>query len=94
MILKPGTKKFLIILFVIVAIAFFILLFKIIIENSECTSNPLVYGANRIIGKDGEPLYASCSCSGTGWSFWFDGKGIYKDSPLLNERGNLFNNES
>jgi hypothetical protein len=79
----------------ILGVLLFIVVLKIISEGNKCVNSPLVYGASKIVGKEGEPLYHSCYCSGEGWGFTFDREGMYIDKLFLsNERGEIFYNES
>ena len=60
-----------------------IVIAKLINENSQCTSNPFVYGASRI-EKVGDPVSTFCSCViEGGGTFWFDEEKTYTENPLF-----------
>ncbi len=78
---------------VIIIMAFTLMMTKLINENSQCISNPLVYGAS-IIKSSGGEIYPSCQCHvedsvfcacslGQGGKFWFDENKIYSENPYF-----------
>lgn len=69
---------------IVLMLCFAFAMFKLIRQNSECVNNPLIYGASKIIGKDGQVLPALCNCEGNTFKFYFDSKGIYAENPLFN----------
>ncbi len=78
-------KVYLIITFVLICIAaFIILLAQLIKVNNECIKSPFTYAANIIVDSKGEIIYSLCSCDVGENRFYFDRNGLYKNSPLLN----------
>ena len=84
------SKKFLIILSVVVIIIIFSFIFvlaKVVALNSQCIQNPFIYAADRIVistdqlGLTGAVPAPLCSCSVGQSEFWFDHEGIYRENP-------------
>ncbi len=81
------------IVLILIIIGFVVIMAKLINENSQCTSNPFVYGAARIESSQGEahPLCACkiddgtfCACAmSNGGAFWFDEDKMYSKNPLF-----------
>ena len=81
------------IILVIIIMGFTVIMTKLINENSQCISNPFVYGAERIESSRGEanPLcsctiddgtFCACTMINNG-AFWFDDKKVYLKNPLF-----------
>jgi len=82
------------IIVVIIIMGFTVIMAKLINENSQCTSNPFVYGAAKIESSRGNPdpicqcnvddkIFCVCAMTNNG-AFWFDDEKIYAKNPLLN----------
>ena len=88
---KPSREPFTIskklvylgIIMILIIAGFTIVMAKLINQNSQCTSNPFVYGASRIESSQG-PANAFCSCQlNNGGAFWFDEEKVYTENPLF-----------
>lgn len=64
-------------------LAFMFVMFKLIEQNSECTANPLVYGAKQL-EENNNPVLCTCLLdNATSKPFFFDEEEIYFEHPLL-----------
>jgi len=79
----PKKVVYLGVIVILMIAAFTVVIAKLINENSQCTSNPFVYGAGRIENA-GKQAYTSCSCTiEGGGEFWFDDEEVYAKNPFL-----------
>ena len=78
---------------IVVIMGFTVIMAKLINENSQCTSNPFVYGASHIESTRGDPspqcvcqiedeTLCACVLLNNG-AFWFDDEEIYIENPLF-----------
>lgn len=67
---------------VIVIMGFVYIMAQLIVENSQCTSNPFSYAANTIQTSEGSNIEPLCACQVGQAGFWFDKEGTYDKSPL------------
>ncbi len=79
----------------LVIMGFIVVMAGLINENSQCTSNPFVYGASKIETIRGGPALPLCGCTINddilcecslinNGGFWFDDKQIYTEDPFSN----------
>ena len=80
----------LILLLVCILLMIFLgIMFKLLMDNSKCVSNPFSYGA-KLIEDQGITPYCSCQLAREGRVYnpiYFDGNGIYQDRSFI-ENGN------
>lgn len=81
------------IILVLVIMGFIIVMANLINVNSQCTSNPFVYGASKIETARGDAnvfcscttddgTFCTCSMINDG-KFWFDDEKVYAKNPFL-----------
>ena len=72
-----------IIIVVVIIMGFTVIMAKLINENSQCTTNPFIYGASKIKSTGGE-IAPFCTCQlGEGVAIWFDDEQVYTKNPLF-----------
>lgn len=71
--MKLDNKDYInILLFIAVLILMFIIVVKIGQEGAQCTLNPLEFGAEKLMGKNGYPVTCQCSLMTEGeWPIMF-----------------------